>query len=84
MDNPGTPPPNWKIISAAILDFMLAFVVIGTIIAKLTGNMDGIGWDLTGTPALTLLALIFAYFVIGNRFFGGTLFKHLFGTAKKT
>ena len=58
-------------------------MVIGTIIAKLTGNMDGIGWDLTGTPALALLALIVAYFAIGNRVFGGTLFKHVLGTAKK-
>ncbi len=82
MDTP-TPPPNWKIVTAAILDFLLAFVVIGTVIAKLTGNLDGIGWNLTGTPALALLALIVAYFIIGNRFFGGTLFKHLFGTARK-
>lgn len=83
MENPAPPPPTWKIVTAAILDFMLAFVVIGTIIAKLTGKMDGIGWELTGTPTLVLLALIAVYFVIGNRFFGGTLFKHLFGTAKK-
>ncbi len=82
MDNPA-PPPTWKIVTAAILDFMLAFVVIGTIIAKLTGNMDGIGWNLTGTPALALLALIAVYFVIGNRIFGGTVFKHVLRTAKK-
>ena len=83
MDTP-TPPPNWKVITAAILDFLLAFVVIGTIIAKLTGNMNGIGWHLTGTPALALLALIAAYFVVGNRMFGGTVFKHLLGTARKS
>ncbi len=83
MENPAPQPQNWKIVAAAILDFLLAFVVIGTVIAKLTGNMIGIGWDLSGTPALTLFALIIAYFVIGNRYFGGTLFKHLFGTAKK-
>lgn len=80
---PLTPsPPNWKIILAAILDFVLAFLVFGTIIAKLTGDTNESGWNLSGIPALVLLVLIVAYFVVGNRFFRGTLFKHVFGTAK--
>jgi hypothetical protein len=82
METPAS-PSNWKIITAAILDFLLAFVVIGTIIAKLTGSMNGIGWNLSGWPAAVLIALIVAYFFVGNRLFGGTVFKHLLGTARK-
>jgi hypothetical protein len=52
-------------------------------IAKLTGNTNENGWHLNGWPATVLIALIVAYFVIGNRMFGGTLFKHLLGTSKK-
>lgn len=82
MDNPTPQPPNWKIIVAAILDFLLAFLVGGTIIAKVTGNTNEHGWNLNGMPALVLLALIIVYFVVANRLFRGTLFKHILGTAK--
>jgi hypothetical protein len=82
MENP-KPPPNWKIITAAILDFVLAFLLFGTIIAKMTGNTNENGWHLNGWPAALLIALIVAYFVIGNRMFGGTVYKHLLGTARR-
>ena len=83
MNNPASPPANWRIITAAILDFVVAFLVFGTIIAKLTGKTSENGWSLSGLPALVLIVLIVLYFVVGNRFFRGTLFKHIFGTAKK-
>ena len=83
MENPA-PPPTWKAVFAAIFDFFLVFALGGYLVAKLTGNTVEYGFKLEGWPALALFALIAAYFVIGNRFFGGTLFKHLFGTAKKT
>jgi hypothetical protein len=83
MNNPAPPPPNWKIITAAILDFLLAFLLIGTIIARLTGNIGERGWNLSGWPAAMPIALIVAYFTIGNRVFGGTVFKHLLGIARR-
>ena len=83
MDNQTPRPPNWKIITAALLDFMLMFAIGGYVIGKLTGNMTENGFSLSGLPALASVALIIAYFVIGNRYFGGTLFKHILGTAVK-
>jgi uncharacterized RDD family membrane protein YckC len=82
MENQDDRPPNWKIILAAILDFFTAFMVLGYVVAKLTGGTTEGGFNLTGGPALLLFALIIAYFVIGNRYFRGTLWKHIFGTAK--
>jgi uncharacterized membrane protein YoaK (UPF0700 family) len=82
MENPEPPSPRWKIILASILDSLLAFLAFGTIIAKLTGNKHGIGWNLTGWPAAALLAMIIAYFVVGNGMFGGTVFKRLLGIRK--
>ncbi len=73
---------NWKIVLAAILDFFTAFFVGGFAVAKFTGGATDGGFNLTGGPALLLFALIVAYFVIGNRYFRGTLWKHILGTAK--
>ncbi len=73
--------PIWKIVLAAILDFTTAFVGIGYCVATVTGDTTGFGFDLTGNPALVLFALMIAYYVIGNRFFRGTLWKHILGIA---
>ena len=83
MENQVVPPPTWKIVTAAILDFILVFLVGGYIIAKLTGNTNDQGFQLEGMPALALFTLMIVYFVVGNRFFRGTLFKHILGTAKR-
>ena len=82
MENPA-PTPTWKAVFAAIFDFFLVFALGGYFVAKLIGNTHKYGFKLEGWPALALFALIVVYFVIGNRCFGGTLFKHLLGTAKK-
>ncbi len=76
------PHPNWKIILAALLDFATMFAIGGYVIGKLSGQTTENGFSLSGIPALISLALIVAYFVIGNRYFGGTLWKHILGTAK--
>jgi uncharacterized RDD family membrane protein YckC len=81
-DNPATSPvsppavASWRIVLAAILDFLTAFVVLVLIVAKATGNTTDAGFELNGWPALLLFALIVAYFVIGNRA-GGTLWKRI-------
>ena len=81
MTEPAARPANWRIISAGILDFFLAFAGGGYIVARLTGNTHQYGFKLEGWPAIAAFAVIVAYFIIGNRFFRGTLFKHVFGIA---
>ncbi len=82
MSETATPHPNWKIILAALLDFLTMFAIGGFVIGKLSGQSTEHGFSLSGIPALVLTALIVAYFIIGNRYFGGTLWKHILGTAK--
>lgn len=80
-DNP-TPdaspaPATWRIILAAILDFFTAFIVLGYLVARFTGNLTESGFALSGTPALVLFALIALYFILGVKLFGGTLWQRL-------
>jgi len=81
MANDEARAPTWKIVVAAILDFLLVFVGAGYVIARLTGNTTATGFELNGGPALLLFALVIAYFVVMNKWLGGTLFKRLFGIA---
>ena len=69
---------TWKVVTAAILDFLLVFLGGGYIIAKLTGGVTENGFELNGGPAFALFALVVAYFVVMKRL-GGTLFKRLLG-----
>lgn len=69
---------TWKVVTAAILDFLLVFLGGGYIIAKLTGGVTENGFELNGAPAFALFALVVAYFVVMKRL-GGTLFKRLLG-----
>lgn len=70
-------PATWRIVIAAIFDFITIFFAAGFAIAYLFGGLTEDGFKLTGASALLLFAVIFAYFIIGNRFFGGTLWKHI-------
>ncbi len=75
---------------AGILDFLLAVIVLGYPLSKLPGNQSpnppsfGPGTQtvelvgLSGWPALLLLVLVIAYFVVFGRT-GGTVFQRLFG-----
>ena len=69
---------NWRIVLAAILDAISAFLVFGYAVAAVTGGTTETGFKLSGLPALVLFALVIAYFVIGNRT-GGTLWKRILG-----
>jgi len=71
-------PATWKVITAAILDFLLVFIGGGYVIARLTGGITEGGFQLSGGPAFALFALVVAYFVVLNRT-GGTVFKRLLG-----
>jgi len=78
--------PMWKRIAAGFLDFLLAFFGLGTVLGKIfpaaPSNAQGAGttelFTLNGWPALLLIALIVAYFVVLGRT-GGTVFQRLFG-----
>ena len=68
---------------AGILDFLTAFFIGGFIVAIFAGSMTGNGFKLEGSAAICLFALIIAYYAIGNRMFGGTLWKHLLGLTRR-
>ncbi|MBP1850107.1 hypothetical protein [Rhizobium halophytocola] len=69
-------PSTWRVVLAAIFDFLTIFILGGWLIAALTGGLTGHGFALNGWPALLLFVLIIAYFVVGNRI-GGTLWKRI-------
>ncbi len=69
-----------RIVAAAILDFLTIFFLGGYIIGKATGNTTESGFQLNGLPALILFAVIIAYFVIGSRYAGGTIWQRILKT----
>ncbi|WEZ83838.1 hypothetical protein P6U16_03435 [Rhizobium sp. 32-5/1] len=70
-------PSTWRIVLAAILDFLTAFFVLGYIVAMVFGGKTEDGFNLEGGPALLFFALIVAYFVVFNKFLGGTIWKRI-------
>jgi len=72
------PPATWRVVLAFLFDLIMAFVVLGYVIASIFGGKTEEGFSLTGGPAFLLFALVIAYFVVFNRFFGGTLWKRIF------
>ncbi|SCB11416.1 hypothetical protein [Rhizobium multihospitium] len=74
---PAAQPATWRIVLAAVFDFLTAFLVFGYIIASIFGGRTADGFQLDGPPALLLFVLIVAYFILFNRFLGGTLWKRI-------
>ncbi len=68
-----------RIVAAAVLDFLTVFFIGGYLIASFTGETTGDGFNLNGTSALLLFALIVVYF-FGARFIGGTLWQRILRT----
>lgn len=84
-DTPPTPPKKpatWKLILAGILDFITAFFALGFLVAWLTGGLTGNGFSLTGIPALVCFLLIIAYFIVFNKYLGGTIWRWILGARK--
>jgi hypothetical protein len=73
---------TWKRVVATILDLITTFFVIGYIIGWATGNLTENGFNLNGAPALVLFLLMIAYFYIGRRHAGGTLWDRAFRIAR--
>ena len=71
------PVARWRIILAAILDFFTAFFVFGYLVGSMTGETTDGGFELNGVSALVAFALIVAYFWLGGKYFGGTLWQRI-------
>jgi hypothetical protein len=82
MAAPGTPAPMWKRVLAPILDFSMVFFVGGQLIGMATGMTTPGGFNLEGWPAGLLFVLIIAYFYVGRKVAGGTLWDRFFGIAR--
>ena len=72
------PIPRFRIVMAAIFDFITIFAVGGYLIAKATGGLTNDGFKLEGWPALLLFVLIVVYFYVGGKYAGGTLWQRIF------
>jgi hypothetical protein len=77
MTEPIQPVPVWKRGLAATLDFFTAFFVFGWVIGRFTGNTTQEGFKLDGGPAILLFVVMVAYFLLGRRYAGGTLWDRI-------
>jgi len=75
--------PTWKKVIAFIIDLIVSFLVFGYLVAAMTGGLTDGGFSLEGGPAFLVIILVVLYFVLMNKFAGGTLAKMLFGISKK-
>ena len=83
MSEQSSPAPTWKKVIAGILDFFTVFIAGGFAISNLTGNVTEGGFSLEGWPAAVLFAVVIAYFVLCNKFLGGTLWQRVFGINRR-
>lgn len=74
------PVSTFRKVVAGILDFFTVFFGGGYLIGSLTGQTNEEGFSLSGGPAIALFALIIAYFVVGSRYAGGTLWQRILRT----
>jgi hypothetical protein len=82
MAEPVAAAPMWKRIIAPILDWITVFAAGGYLIGAATGSLEPGGFNLQGWPALLLLAVVIAYFYVGRRIAGGTLWDRLLGIGR--
>ena len=78
-DIPVKPASTFKRVLAAVLDFFTVFFGGGWIIGRLTGETTDNGFALSGGAALALFAIVIAYFFVGRKVIGGTLWDRIFG-----
>ena len=76
--NPGQKKVStWRVVLAGVLDFFTAFFVFGYLVGSVTGETTDGGFELNGVSALVAFALIVAYFWLGRKYFGGTLWQRI-------
>jgi hypothetical protein len=71
-----------KRLIALIFDFFTIFFLGGYFIGWASGSLTPNGFALDGWPALLMFAAIVAYFYIGRKLLGGTLWDHILGIAR--
>lgn len=69
--------PFWRRGLAGFLDFLTVFFVGGYVIGAVTGETTGNGFHLTGLPALVLFGVVIAYFYLGWKRLGGTIWQRI-------
>lgn len=74
-----TKPAMWRVILAFVLDLLTSFFVFGYLVAAMTGNTTDGGFELNGMPAIILFVLVIAYFIVGRKFLGGTIWQRVLG-----
>ncbi|MEO3999762.1 hypothetical protein [Mesorhizobium sp. CAU 1732] len=74
---------TWRIVLAFILDLITAFAVLGYVIGVVFGGATENGFALEGWRALLLLAAIIAYFIVFDRYLGGTIWKRILRAVRK-
>lgn len=80
MPEPAKPVSTFRKALAGILDFLTVFFVGGYLIGRATGNLTDGGFDLQGWPAVLLFAIVAAYFVLGWKYLGGTIWQRVLRT----
>ena len=73
---------SWRIILEFLLDLITSFLVLGFLIAMIFGGTTDSGFSLQGGTALLLFICIVAYFVVFNRYLGGTIWKRILGAVR--
>lgn len=73
---------TWRIILAFILDFLTSFIILGYLVSRMFGGATEGGFSLEGWTALLLFGLMIAYFLVFNRFLGGTIWKRILGAVR--
>ena len=72
--------PQWRIMLAHVMDLFTTFFGFGFLLAALTGGINEGGFKLEGVPAFLCFALIAAYFWIGTKYLGGTIWQRILRT----
>ena len=72
--------PQWRIMLAHVMDFFTTFFGFGFLLAALTGGINDGGFKLEGVPAFLCFGLIAAYFWIGTKYLGGTIWQRILRT----
>jgi hypothetical protein len=67
-------------VLAAVLDFITIFFAGGFVIARLWGQSTDGGFKLNGAPALVLMVVIIAYFLLIPKIAGSTLWQWILGS----
>jgi hypothetical protein len=73
---------TWRKVLAPVLDFLMILSIGWFVLSTLTGGVDPDGYKLETIPAIVLAVVIIAYFWLGSRYAGGTLWQRILGTRR--